>query len=192
MATVTDDVYPPEVAAVETDGLRRLTRHGGDWLRTEEPPRVRELDADGIHVASCVEPAGVRGRSALVLSPHGGPYGAHGPTPELDSWLLAELGYRVLLPNIRGSGGYGRDWITPIQGRWGGPDADDLLRRSTGRSTAGLADPRRVAAMGLSYGGWAVNWLAGAAPDRFRAIVSENGVASMSTAHGVSQHRAGL
>ena len=40
--------------------------------------------------------------------------------------------------------------------------------------------------MGLSYGGWAVNWLAGAAPERFCAIVSENGVASMSTAHGVS------
>ena len=185
VATVTDDVYPPEVAAVETDGLRRLTRHGGDWLRTEEPPRVRELDADGIH-CFLVEPAGVRGRSALVLSPHGGPYGAHGPTPELDSWLLAELGYRVLLPNIRGSGGYGRDWISPIQGCWGGPDADDLLRSLDWVVGRRLADPRRVAAMGLSYGGWAVNWLAGTAPNRFRAIVSENGVANMVAAHGVS------
>jgi dipeptidyl aminopeptidase/acylaminoacyl peptidase len=185
VATATDDAYPPEVCAVEPDGLRRLTRHGGAWLRTHAAPRVREVDAGGVP-SFLIEPARRRRRSALVLSPHGGPYGAHGPTPELDSWLLAELGYRVLLPNIRGSGGYGADWIKPIQGRWGGPDADDLLTALDWAVGEGLADPDRIAAMGLSYGGWAVNWLAGAAPGRFRAIVSENGVASMEAAHAVS------
>lgn len=185
VATLTDDAYPPEVWAIEDGGGRRLTRHGGAWLRTHEPPVVREVDADGIP-SFLVEPPGKRGRGALVLSPHGGPYGAHGPTPELDSWLLAELGYRVLLPNIRGSCGYGKEWIRPIQGVWGGPDADDLLRVLDWAVAQRLADPKRVAAMGLSYGGWAVNWLAGVAPTRFRAIVSENGVASMETAHSAS------
>ena len=88
-----------------------------------------------------------------------------------------ELGYRVLLPNIRGSCGYGSNWIKPIQGKWGGPDSDDLITSLDWAVDAGIADPKRVAAMGLSYGGWAVNWLAGAHPDRFCAIVSENGVA---------------
>ena len=50
----------------------------------------------------------------------------------------------------------------------------------------GLADPARIAAMGLSYGGWAVNWLAATIPDRLRCIVSENGVANMVAAHGTS------
>jgi dipeptidyl aminopeptidase/acylaminoacyl peptidase len=185
VATLTDDAYPPEVWALEGDGGRRLTRHGGAWLRTHESPVVREVDAGGIP-SFLVEPRGAKGPSALVLSPHGGPYGAHGPTPELDSWLLAELGYRVLLPNIRGSCGYGKEWIRPIQGVWGGPDADDLLKVLDWAVAKRLADPRRVAAMGLSYGGWAVNWLAGVAPRRFAAIVSENGVASMETAHAVS------
>ncbi len=185
VVTACDDAYPPEVCAVEDGRLRKLTRHGGSWLRPHTAPRVREVDAGGVP-SFVVEPAGKRGRSALVLSPHGGPWGAHGPTPELDAWLLADVGYRVLLPNIRGSCGYGADWIRPIQGRWGGPDADDLLTALDWAVDTKLADPGRVAAMGLSYGGWAVNWLAGVAPRRFRAIVSENGVANMVAAHGVS------
>ncbi len=185
VVTGTDDAYPPEVLAVEPGGLRRLTRNGGAWMRRYDAPTVREVDAGGIP-SFLIEPPNARAKSALVLSPHGGPYGAHGPTPELDGWVLASRGYRVLLPNIRGSAGYGADWIKPVQGRWGGPDADDLLTSLDWAIDQGLADPQRVAAMGLSYGGWAVNWLAGAAPERFCAIVSENGVASMITAHGAS------
>jgi dipeptidyl aminopeptidase/acylaminoacyl peptidase len=185
IATACDDAYPPEVFAVENGAMRKLTRNGGAWLRRYSSPTVTEVDACGIPTW-LVEPANAKGAGAMVLSPHGGPYGAHGPTPELDAWVLAELGYRSLLPNIRGSCGYGRDWIKPIQGRWGGPDADDLLTSVKWAVDAGLADPTRIAAMGLSYGGWAVNWLAGAAPDTFCAIVSENGVASMVTAHGAS------
>ena len=73
--------------------------------------------------------AGRRERpGALVLSPHGGPYGAHGPTPELDGWALVELGYRVLLPEHPGLVRVrGRVDQAQIQGKWGGPDADDLV-----------------------------------------------------------------
>jgi dipeptidyl aminopeptidase/acylaminoacyl peptidase len=122
----------------------------------------------------------------MVLAPHGGPYGSHAPTPELDTWVLVSRGYRVLAPNIRGSCGYGRAWVEAIQGDWGGPDADDLVTAVRWAVRRRLADPARIAVMGLSYGGWAANWLAGAEPKRFCAVVSENGVASMSTAHAVS------
>jgi dipeptidyl aminopeptidase/acylaminoacyl peptidase len=184
VATMTDDVHPPEVCAVERGRLRRLSRHGGAWLRHSPAPVVREVDADGVP-AFLFEPAGARGRGALVLAPHGGPYGAHAPTPELDTWLLTSLGYRVLAPNIRGSGGYGRDWVEAIYGRWGGPDADDLVTSVEWAVRRRLADPRRIAVMGLSYGGWAANWLAGTS-DRFACVISENGVASMHTAHAAS------
>ncbi|HEY3764137.1 MAG TPA: S9 family peptidase [Gaiellales bacterium] len=184
VSTLTDDVCPPEICAVEPDRLRRLTRHGGAWLRRHEPPVVREVDAGGVP-SFLFEPAGVEGRSALVLAPHGGPYGAHAPTPELDTWVLTSLGYRVLAPNIRGSGGYGRDWVEPIQGRWGGPDADDLMAATEWAVRRRLADPKRIAVMGLSYGGWAANWLAGTS-SRFACVISENGVASLPTAHAVS------
>jgi dipeptidyl aminopeptidase/acylaminoacyl peptidase len=184
VVTATDDAYPPEICAVEDRRLRRLTRHGGAWLRRHVAPAVREVDAGGVP-SFLFEPAGASGRTALVLAPHGGPYGAHAPTPELDTWLLTSLGYRVLAPNIRGSGGYGRDWVSPIQGRWGGPDADDLMAAVEWAVRTRLADPKRIAVMGLSYGGWAANWLAGTST-RFACVISENGVASMQTAHAVS------
>jgi dipeptidyl aminopeptidase/acylaminoacyl peptidase len=184
VATIADDAFPPEVCAVEPGRLRRLTRHGGAWLRGREAPVMRDVDADGIP-SFLFEPAGADGRTALVLAPHGGPYGAHAPTPELDTWLLTSLGYRVLAPNIRGSSGYGRAWVEAIQGRWGGPDADDLNTALEWAVRRRLADPRRIAVMGLSYGGWAANWLAGTSR-RFACVISENGVASMLTAHAAS------
>ncbi len=184
VVTATDDAYPPEICAVEPGRMRRLTHHGGAWLRRHAPPVVREVDADGVP-SFLFEPAGADRRTALVLAPHGGPYGAHAPTPELDTWLLTSLGYRVLAPNIRGSGGYGRDWVSPIQGKWGGPDADDLMTAVEWAVRKRLADPKRIAVMGLSYGGWAANWLAGTST-RFACVISENGVANMQAAHAVS------
>ena len=72
--------------------------------------------------------------------------------------------------------GYGRDWIRPQLGDWGGVDAADVLAAVDRVVELGLADPARLGVLGLSYGGFLVNWLVGAAPDRFGAAVSENGV----------------
>ena len=86
--------------------------------------------------------------------------------------LLCARGYRVLLPNIRGSTSYGRDWIRPQLGDWGGVDAADVHAVVDHAVACGLADPDRLGVLGLSYGGFMVNWLV-ATPDRFRAAVSE-------------------
>jgi dipeptidyl aminopeptidase/acylaminoacyl peptidase len=91
--------------------------------------------------------------------------------------LLCARGYRVLLPNIRGSATYGRDWIRPQLGDWGGIDAADVLAAVDHAVAIGLADPKRLGVLGLSYGGFMVNWLVGTT-DRFRAAVSENGVSN--------------
>ena len=80
-----------------------------------------------------------------------------------------------ILPNIRGSATYGRDWITPQLGDWGGVDAADVHAAVDHVVELGLADPERLGVMGLSYGGFMVNWLVGTT-DRFKAAVSENGV----------------
>jgi dipeptidyl aminopeptidase/acylaminoacyl peptidase len=89
--------------------------------------------------------------------------------------LLCARGYRVVLPNIRGSTSYGAEWISPQLGAWGGPDADDVNAALDHVIGLGLADPDRLGALGLSYGGFMVNWLVGTT-DRFRAAASENGV----------------
>jgi dipeptidyl aminopeptidase/acylaminoacyl peptidase len=110
-----------------------------------------------------------------VVNIHGGPLGGWAPAPSIEVILLCARGYRVVLPNIRGSTGYGGDWIRPQLGDWGGVDAADVHAAVDHVVALGLADPHRLGVMGLSYGGFMVNWLV-ATSDRFGAAVSEAGV----------------
>lgn len=54
-----------------------------------------------------------------IVDVHGGPLGGWAPAPHVEVTLLVARGYRVLLPDIRGAAGYGRDWIRPQLGDWG-------------------------------------------------------------------------
>ncbi len=152
---------------------------GSAWQRRHPRPEMRRLDAPGAGgpietwVAS---PPGV-GDATLptVVDVHGGPLGAWAPAPHIEVAMLVARGYRVVLPNIRGSTSYGRAWIRPQLGDWGGVDADDVHAALDHVVALGLADPARLGVLGLSYGGFMVHWLIGTS-DRFRAAVSENGV----------------
>jgi dipeptidyl aminopeptidase/acylaminoacyl peptidase len=164
---------------------RRRTTMGGRWSDRFAWPEMRELDFPGpggpIHtwIAS---PAGA-GDAALptIVDIHGGPLGAWAPAPSIEVTLLCARGYRVILPNIRGSIGYGRDWVRPQLGNWGGPDAEDVHAAIDHVIGLGLADPVRLGVLGLSYGGFMVNWLVGTT-DRFRAAVSVAGVTNQVSA----------
>ncbi|MEA2608464.1 MAG: hypothetical protein QOJ75_707 [Chloroflexota bacterium] len=152
---------------------------GSGWQRRNPQPDMRRFDAPGAGgpietwVAS---PAGA-GDDPLptIVDVHGGPLGAWAPAPHVEVALLVARGYRVILPNIRGSASYGRAWIRPQLGDWGGVDAADVHAALDHVIAVGLADPDRLGILGLSYGGFMVNWLVGTS-DRFLAAVSENGV----------------
>jgi len=167
------------------DRVRRRTTMGGRWSERFAWPEMRELDVPGpggpIHtwIAS---PAGAGGDALpTIVDIHGGPLGGWAPAPSIEVTLLCARGYRVVLPNIRGSIGYGRDWIRPQLGNWGGPDAEDVHAAVDHAIGLGLADPERLGALGLSYGGFMVNWLVGTT-DRFRAAVSVAGVTNQVSA----------
>ena len=184
--TATVGPRPPELLLVAEDGaLRPLTTMGSSWIGGLAWPTMRRVEAPGpggpveTWVAS---PAGAGdGPLPTVVDVHGGPLGAWAPAPSLEVVLLCARGYRVVLPNIRGSTSYGAGWITPQLGEWGGPDAKDVHAALDHVVTLGLADPHRLGALGLSYGGFMVNWLVGTT-DRFRAAVSENGVTNQVSA----------
>jgi dipeptidyl aminopeptidase/acylaminoacyl peptidase len=99
----------------------------------------------------------------------------------MDSLLLAAHGYRIVRPNVRGSDTFGSAWIAALGGRWGEVDAEDVEAVVAGLVARGLVDPKRVAVMGLSYGGFLAQWLAGASTT-FAAAVAENGVGSQASA----------
>ncbi|WP_292476619.1 S9 family peptidase [Methanothrix sp.] len=91
----------------------------------------------------------------MVLYVHGGPW-------TRDSWgfdethqLLANRGYAVLSVNFRGSSGFGKRFINAGDGEWGGKMEEDLLDAVRWSIEKGIADPDRIAILGLSYGGYA-------------------------------------
>ncbi len=184
--TATVGARPPELCLIERSGtVRPLTTIGSRWTRRRTWPEMRVVEAPGpggpieTWIAS---PAG-SGADPLptIVDVHGGPLGAWAPAPSLEVVLLCARGYRVVLPNIRGSATYGADWISPQLGDWGGVDAADVHAALDHVIELGLADPGRLGALGLSYGGFMINWLVGTT-DRFRAAVSENGVTNQVSA----------
>ncbi|RMF74252.1 MAG: S9 family peptidase [Planctomycetota bacterium] len=91
----------------------------------------------------------------MVLLVHGGPWARDvwGYNP-LHQWL-ANRGYAVLSVNFRGSTGFGKNFINAANGEWAGRMHDDLIDAVRWAIDAGVADPKRVAIMGGSYGGYA-------------------------------------
>jgi dipeptidyl aminopeptidase/acylaminoacyl peptidase len=173
------DAGAGEVHALEAGGARRITREGSAWMRRFTAFQIDELELPGpagpIQAWLASPSDAGRRRLPLVLHVHGGPTGAWGPGGTLDEMLLCANGYRVLMPNIRGSATFGADWIRPLSGRWGDVDAADALACVDAMVERGLADPRRLFVMGLSYGGFLTQWLVGVT-DRFAAAAAENGV----------------
>jgi dipeptidyl aminopeptidase/acylaminoacyl peptidase len=176
---------PMELVTVPLSGSRKppivRSRIGGSWATRLRWPEMHSHQARG--PAGSIEtwvasPAGAgHGPLPTIVDVHGGPLGAWAPAPHIEVVLLCAAGYRVILPNIRGSATYGRKWIRPQLGDWGGVDAADVHAAIDHVVELGLADPARLGAFGLSYGGFMVNWLV-ATSNRFRAAVSENGVAN--------------
>ena len=120
---------------------------------------------------------------------HGGPQGAWG-----DEWsfrwnpnLFAASGYVVVMINPRGSTGYGQQFIDEINGDWGGrPFTDLMLGLDAAEQKYEFIDRQRECALGASYGGYMANWILGHS-DRFKCIVSHDGMFSTESAYGTTE-----
>lgn len=117
----------------------------------------------------------------VVINPHGGPWARDGWGFNPEVQFLANNGYAVLQMNFRGSTGYGRKFWEASFKQWGRTMQDDISDGVNWLIDQGIADPKRVAIYGASYGGYAT--LAGMTftPDLYAAGVDYVGVANMFT-----------
>lgn len=117
----------------------------------------------------------------VVINPHGGPWARDywGFNPEVQ--FLANNGYAVLQMNFRGSTGFGREFWEASFKQWGRTMQDDISDGVKWLVDQGIADPKRVAIYGGSYGGYAT--LAGLTltPELYAAGVDYVGVSNMFT-----------
>ncbi len=144
---------------------------------------VRYRAKDGLEIEGYLTlPPGREPRNLpAVILPHGGPW--HRDTWGFDPWAqwLANRGFAVLQPNFRGSTGYGKALLNAGNKQWGRAMQDDLSDAVRWLVEQGIADPRRVAIMGGSYGGYAT--LAGLAftPELYAAGVDIVGPSNLFT-----------
>lgn len=109
---------------------------------------------------------------------HGGPQGSFGNDFHYrwNPQTYAGAGYAAVMVDFHGSTGYGQAFCDAIRDDWGGKPLEDLQKGLA----AALAkypwlDGERVAALGASYGGYMINWIAGNWSDRFKCLVNHDG-----------------
>ena len=109
---------------------------------------------------------------------HGGPQGSFGNDFHYrwNPQAYTGAGYAVVMVDFHGSTGYGQAFTDSIRGDWGGKPLVDLQKGlAAAIERYPFLDGDRVGALGASFGGFMVNWIAGSWPDRFKCLVSHDG-----------------
>jgi dipeptidyl aminopeptidase/acylaminoacyl peptidase len=182
-----------EIVAVDlaTGAETVLTRHGAELAEIELFPREEREFAisDGTSVHGwLIQGSHPDGPAPLLLDIHGGPHNAWNAAADdvhLYHQELASRGWNVLLLNPRGSDGYGERFYTAALGAWGVADARDLLEPIDQLVAEGIADPRRLAVAGYSYGGYMTCYLT-SRDGRFAAAVTGGVVSDLTSMSATS------
>jgi dipeptidyl aminopeptidase/acylaminoacyl peptidase len=187
---------PTEIyrAASDGSGVAPVTRVNTDFLAgfaLRPGESVTFAGAGGTPIqAWVVKPNGFKEgvRYPLMYLVHGGPQGAWNDawTYRWNAQVFASAGYVVVMPNPRGSTGFGQTFTDEISNDWGGKAFDDLMKGVDFAETLPYVDAARKVAAGASYGGYMMNWFLGHT-DRFKAIVTHAGVFNLTSMYGVTE-----
>ncbi|MGO4881102.1 MAG: prolyl oligopeptidase family serine peptidase [Bryobacteraceae bacterium] len=197
-------IYTQQSGA-QPDGLYRASRAGGEavplthindavlnahqmtpleefWVESTDETRVQSF---------VVKPYGFHPdhKYPVLMLIHGGPQGAwgHDWTYRWNAQVFAAAGYLVVMPNPRGSTGYGQKFIDGVNDDWGGPPFEDIMAVADHVVTSiPYADGSRMAAAGGSYGGYMIDWILGHT-QRFKALVTHDGVYDLRSEFGETE-----
>jgi dipeptidyl aminopeptidase/acylaminoacyl peptidase len=191
---------PAEIytAGANASGLAARTHHNDSLLATLDMNAAEEFWFDGapsnlkvpkIHAWMMKPPQfDASKKYPVLLLVHGGPQGAWG-----DDWgfrwnpqMYAASGYVVVMPNPRGSTGYGQQLIDEINKDWGGLCFGDLMLAMDTVEKLPYVDKARTSAAGASFGGFMINWFQGHT-DRFKALVAHAGDFDQTSSYYVTE-----
>ncbi len=188
---------PTEIYRVdpETGDAEQLTFANREVLAGVELGRVekRMIPAtDGKEIlAWVIYPPGFdpSRRYPALLYAQGGPQGTVSQffSYRWNFQLMAAHGYIIVAPNRRGVPSFGQEWKEQISGDWGGQAMQDLLSSIDHVAAEPYVDETRLGAIGASYGGYSVYWLAGNHDGRFRTFVAHAGVFNLESMYGATE-----
>lgn len=101
--------------------------------------------------------------------------------------VMAAQGYIIVAPNRRGMPGHGVQWNEQISKDWGGQVMDDYLSAIDDVAKEPYVDKSRLGAVGASYGGYSVFYLAGIHNKRFKTFISHCGVFNLQSMYGTTE-----
>ncbi len=203
-----DLAWTPDSAGLATTAQSPLVP-AGIWYVGAATARARAVATPDLRVDAGVDPAafvrpelvGWKGRDGLpipgwfarpvgtapaggwpaVVWVHGGPASQTRANFRADIQMLLAEGFAVMMPNIRGSTGYGRAFMEADDGAKRRDALDDLAAGHAWLAAQPGIDPKRIGIMGQSYGGWVVLAAIGLQPELWRSAVDYYGIADFAT-----------
>jgi len=169
----------PQELYLYVDGEHRKISRFNEWILSEvnfSNPVREVISVDGEMVEGWIMlPSGGSGPHPVILYIHGGPKGMYGYTFSPEMQLMVSEGFAVVYSNPRGSDGYSEEFAD-IRGRYGDVDYKQIMAFLDHALSKYPLDGNRMAVTGISYGGYMTNVVV-TKTDRFKAAVSENGIA---------------
>ncbi len=178
--------YPDDICLVRTDSkeVKQLTEVNKDLLSKLKMGEVRKVlvpTTDGKEMTTWVvlppdfDP---NKKYPAILYCQGGPQQAVSQfwSYRWNFMIMAAHGYIVIAPNRRGLPGFGTEWNRQISGDYGGQNMQDYLAAVDYMAKEPYVDEKHIGAIGASYGGFSVYWLAGHHEGRFAALIAHAGI----------------
>jgi|TARA_B110000211_G_C14089501_1_gene558210 dipeptidyl aminopeptidase/acylaminoacyl peptidase len=191
---MTNAESPTELYSYADDALTRLTFLSDESLSSvvrAEVEKLRFNSADGTPVeAFLVKPVGyqVGTRYPTILWLHGGPASQFNFGYNDTAQLFAANGYAVIMPNPRGSTGYGSEFAHGTVAAWGENDFDDVMAAIDYGIKIGVVDSQRTGVGGWSYGGILTNYVI-TQTQRFKAAMSGASLGLVTSNYGHDQYQ---
>jgi dipeptidyl aminopeptidase/acylaminoacyl peptidase len=178
---------PANLYSVGFDGgkPRQLTRLNQEELSARRLGEYQQFNFAGANndnvFGYVVKPANFKRdqKYPVAFLIHGGPQGSMANVWHWrwNAQAFAGAGYGVVMIDFHGSTGYGQAFTDSISGDWGGKPLEDLkLGLAAALKQFPWLDGEDACALGGSYGGFMINWIAGVWPDRFKCLVSHDGI----------------
>jgi dipeptidyl aminopeptidase/acylaminoacyl peptidase len=176
---------PDEIYSMKPDGsdVRAVTKMNAEKVAAARMGTYEQYSFTGAHgdtvYGFVMKPAdfkeGVKYPVAFLI--HGGPQGSFGNDFHYrwNPQAYAGAGYAAVFVDFHGSTGYGQKFCDAIHNDWGGAPYEDLMKGlDAALAKYAFLDGSRVAALGASFGGYMINWIAGQT-DRFKCLVCHDG-----------------
>jgi dipeptidyl aminopeptidase/acylaminoacyl peptidase len=182
-STSSGDVWSYDLAGRELVRWTHSELGGLDPDKLVEPTLFRYPTFDGKQIPAFIyRPEGKTGKLPVVIQIHGGPESQEQPSfnPRRQSWVN-ELGAAVIIPNVRGSSGYGKTWLSLDNAEKREDSVKDIGALLDWVAKQPDLDAERVAVVGQSYGGYMVLAVAGHYNDRIAGVIDLYGISDFVT-----------